>query len=178
MKHFWFLAFALLFVNFSYSQEENSKKIRVYLDCQSYCDQDFIKREIPFVDYVNDRFQANVFILSNHQMTGSGGREYKLQFTGRENFAGLNDTLTFVRPATATDDEGRQQLVHTLKLGLVRYFAKTEQGKDVQISLGKELSGDRTEPEEARKDPWNLWVFNARLNGYLNGDKYDKSSNN
>lgn len=171
MKYFLLFSFTLLSVNFSHSQEENNKKIRLYLDCQSYCDKEFIKREIPFVDYVNDRFQSNVFILSNSQVTGSGGREYKLQFTGREFFAGVNDTLTFVRQATATDDEARQQMVQTIKLGLVRYLAKTEQGKKVQITVQQEEKGSETDAEESVEDPWNLWVFNARLNGYLNGDK-------
>lgn len=171
MKQILFLVLALSSVCSSYSQEEKNKKIRVFLDCQSYCDQQFIKREIPFVDYVNDRFQSNVFILSNHQVTGSGGREYKLQFTGREIFAGVNDTLTFVRQATATDDEERQQMVQTLKLGLVQYLARTGQGKNVQITLNEEVAGNADESAEPQEDPWNLWVFNARLNGYLNGDK-------
>lgn len=171
MKYFLSLALVLLSLNSSYSQEEKNKKIRVFLDCQSYCDQQYIKREIPFVDYVNDRFQANVFILSNHQVTGSGGREYKLQFTGREIFAGANDALTFVSQPTATDDEKRQQMVQTLKLGLVKYLARTEQGKHVQIIVEKEVEGSETGTKESQKDPWNLWVFNARLNGFLNGDK-------
>lgn len=172
MKHYLFLAFALFSLFNSFSQvEKNNKKIRVFLDCQSYCDQDFIKREIPFVDYVNDRFQSNVFILSNAQVTGSGGREYTLQFTGREIFTGVNDTLSFVRQATATDDEERQQMVQTLKLGLVKYLARTEQGKNVQISFEDENTGAGSEIEEPQSDPWNLWVFNARLNGFLNGDK-------
>tara|TARA_R100000935_G_C2829029_1_gene163935 strand:- start:557 stop:1828 length:1272 start_codon:yes stop_codon:yes gene_type:complete len=172
MKQYIFLALALFSISNSFSQVENSnKRIRVFLDCQSYCDQDFIKREITFVDYVNDRFQSNVFILSNHQVTGSGGREYKLQFTGREIFTGVNDTLSFVRQATATDDEGRQQMVQILKLGLVKYLARTEQGKNVQITFKENEGGAGTEREEQQDDPWNLWVFNARLNGYLNGDK-------
>jgi hypothetical protein len=123
------------------------------------------------VDYVNDRFQSNVFILSNHQVTGSGGREYKLQFTGREIFTGVNDTLSFVRQATATDDEARQQMVQTLKLGLVKYLARTEQGKNVQITFKEEEGGNKTVTEEPQNDPWNLWLFNARLNGSLNGDR-------
>lgn len=172
MKHYLFLAFALFCLNSSFSQVgNNNKKIRVFLDCQSYCDQDFIKREIPFVDYVNDRFQSNVFILSNAQVTGSGGREYTLQFTGREIFTGVNDTLSFVRQATATDDEERQQMVQTIKLGLVKYLARTEQGKNLQISFEDEDGGAGPGTEEPQIDPWNLWVFNARLNGNLNGDK-------
>lgn len=171
MKNFLILALALLFTCFSFSQEEKNKKIRVYLDCQSYCDQEYIKREIPFVDYVNDRFQSNIFILSNHQVTGSGGREYTVQFTGREVFAGVNDTLSFVSEATATDDEERQQMVQTLKLGLVKYLARTDKAKNVKILYNSKEDEDSMGEEKPQEDPWNLWVFNARINGYLNGDK-------
>lgn len=171
MKHILLLAIAFFSFIQSYPQEEKLKRIRVFLDCQSYCDQDYIKREIPFVDYVNDRFQSNVYILSNHQVTGSGGREYQLQFSGRESFAGVNDTLSFIRHSTATDDEGRQQMVQTLKLGLIKYLARTEQGKNVQIILEDESANSATGTEKPLDDPWNLWVFNARLNGYLNGDQ-------
>lgn len=94
-----------------------------------------------------------------------------MQFTGRENFSGVNDTLSFVRQATATDDEGRQQMVQTLKLGLVKYLARTEQGKNLQITFKEEEGAKAAGTEGPQIDPWNLWVFNARLNGYLNGDK-------
>ena len=171
MRKLIILAFALIFFCYTYSQEEKPESIRLFLDCQSYCDKDFIKREIPSIDYVNDRFQSNVYVLINNQITGSGGREYQLQFLGRENFVGVNDTLSFIRQATATDDESRQQMVHTIKLGLVKYFARTAQGKDVQIVFKEVDEGTPTGTTEPREDPWNLWVFNARVNGYLNGDQ-------
>lgn len=171
MRKLLLLAIGLLSFNNSHSQQEKNEKIRVFLDCQSYCDKDFIKREIPFVNYVNDRFQSNVFILSNHQVTGSGGREYQLQFSGREIFAGVNDTLSFIRQATATDDEARQQMVQTLKLGLVKYLARTNQGKDVQIIVKEDSLINEAGTEKPQEDPWNLWVFNLRLNGYLSGDQ-------
>lgn len=150
------------------SQAIKSDHLRVFLDCQSYCDKDYIKREITFVDYVNDRFQANVYILATSRATGSGGREYILQFAGQDKFKGVNDTLSYIRQSTATDDEDRKLAVQSLKLGLVRYFARTEKAKDLQISFKTDtLKGDKKAPE---KDPWNLWILNLRLNGYLNGD--------
>ena len=171
MKKVLFILLVCLSSYYSQSQNDSGKNILLYLDCQSYCDQAFIKREIPFVDYVNDRFQSNVYILVNSQATGSGGREYKLQFIGQGAFAGVDDTLSFIRPATATDDESRKLMVQTLKLGLVKYLARTEKGNQLQISFEGPTEGKETENELEEKDPWNLWVFNIRLNGYLNGDQ-------
>lgn len=170
MKHLYlFLAFLTLY-NFTFAQNNKNENLRVFLDCQSYCDQDFIKREITLVDYVNDRFQSNVYILINSQATGSGGREYTMQFLGQENFKGIDDTLTFIREATATDDEQRILLVQTLKMGLIKYLARTDKGKDVQITFATETNTGTTS-QDMEEDPWNLWVFNLRVNGYLNGDK-------
>lgn len=151
------------------SQVVKSDYLRVFLDCQAYCDKDYIKREITFVDYVNDRFQANVYILATSRSTGSGGREYILQFAGQDKFKGVYDTLSYIRPATATDDEDRKLAVQSLKLGLVRYFARTDKAKDLQISFKTDTLKENNKTPE--KDPWNLWVLNLRLNGYLNGDR-------
>ena len=173
MKISQIIIFTLLGVILSldtFSQTGTGDKLRVFLDCQSYCDKDYVKREITFIDYVNDRFQSNVYILINSQPTGSGGREYKLQFSGQEIFKGVNDTLSYIREATATDDEDRKLAVQTIKLGLVKYFARTAKAKDLQISFTGDTSR-KTNTEQAKKDPWNLWVFSVRLNGYLNGDR-------
>lgn len=151
--------------------QTSNNNLRVFLDCQSSCDKDFIKREINFVDYVNDRFQSNIFILINSQITGSGGREYSLQFSGRENFNGVEDTLNYFRPATATNDEDRILLVQSLKMGLVKYIARTDKGKDLIISFKTDTLSNLASAEIPAKDPWNLWIFNVGVNGYMNGDK-------
>ena len=171
IKQISFFFVFLLISNTGYSFSKENDNLRVYLDCQTTCDTDFIKREIQFVDYVNDRFQSNVYVLINSQETGSGGREYTLQFSGRENFEGQKDVLSFIREATATNDEYRTALVHNLKMGLVSYLAKTEKGKNLQISYTGESTSDAGATAEAEKDPWNLWVFNLRLNAFMNGDQ-------
>lgn len=156
-----------------------AENLRVYIDCQSYCDLDYIKREIAYVDYVNDRFQANVYLLITSQTTGSGGREYKLQFEGQQDFAGITDTRNYIRQATATDDEDRQEAVKAIKIGLLPYILKTDKVKDMVItftdaSTNKQSAESNTKPGD---DPWNFWVFNLNMRGYFSGDK-NYSSNN
>ena len=48
--------------------------VKVYLDC-GYCDIEYIKTEITFVNYVRDRNEAQVHILVTSSQTASGGRE-------------------------------------------------------------------------------------------------------
>ena len=106
------------------AQTKNKDEVRVFLNCTAWCDMSYIKTEINYVDFVPDRFLANVYIMITSQSTGSGGKEIKLLLDGQENFKGMNDTLQFYRNSVDTDDEYRQRLVQYLKLGLTRYLAK------------------------------------------------------
>ncbi|HKC38310.1 MAG TPA: hypothetical protein VKC15_02075, partial [Gemmatimonadales bacterium] len=54
--------------------------LRVFLDCpNSFCDFDYYRTEITFVNWVRDRQFAQVHILVTSQATG-GGQEYTLGF--------------------------------------------------------------------------------------------------
>ncbi|MDH4271506.1 MAG: hypothetical protein OEW18_05965, partial [Candidatus Aminicenantes bacterium] len=44
---------------------------KIYIDCD-WCDFDYVKTEITFVNYVRDRKEAQVHVLINIQPTGSG----------------------------------------------------------------------------------------------------------
>ena len=141
--------------------------LTVFLDCDD-CDEDYIRTEIAFVDYVRDRKEAQVHLLITTQRTG-GGREFTLTFIGREVFAGVNDTLRYVSSNTDTDDERRAGLVRTIKLGLVRYVARTPMAAllDVRFEEGATPAGQTT-PEN---DPWNFWVFRVGTNGSFNAEE-------
>lgn len=146
---------------------DRSSALRVYIDCQS-CDMDYIRKEIVFVNYVRDRTDAAVHVLVTLQGTGSGGNEYTLSFIGKQMFAGLNDTLTFVTKATDTDDYIRHEMVRVLKLGLIRYVSHTELARKFSISF--------QQPEQLTeaRDSWNYWVFKMSGQGYFNGEKSRK----
>ncbi|MGB4845600.1 MAG: hypothetical protein WBP16_14120, partial [Ferruginibacter sp.] len=89
------------------AQTKTKDEIKVFLDCNAWCDMSYIKTEINYVDFVPDRFLANVYIMVTSQSTGSGGQEIKLQLGGQENFKAMNDTLQFYRNSVDTDDEYR-----------------------------------------------------------------------
>src|SRR3979411_1639994 len=76
-----------------------SAKLRVFLDC-NFCDFDFMRTEINFVDYVRDRQDAQLHILVTNQPTGGGGNEFTLHFIGQKELAHVADTLQYAAPPT------------------------------------------------------------------------------
>lgn len=155
----------------AFSQEQTdtstvlqSKAPKVYIDCSS-CDENYIRTEISFVNYVRDRLQADVHILMTTLTTGGGGREYTLTFIGQNNARGINDTLTFTTKQSDTEDMIRGALVHYLKLGLARYVAKTPMGEYLTVSYKR--------PSAAAQvvDKWDYWTFSININSNINGQQ-------
>ena len=97
--------------------------IRVYIDGHRRF-QDYVKTEIPFINYVRDRKVSQVHIIITSQRTGSGGREYTMTFIGQGKFAGLTDTLSYHTKSDDTEEIQRGSYVRVLKLVLIRYVAK------------------------------------------------------
>ena len=149
-------------------QELKSKAVRIFIDCD-YCDLDYIRSEITFVNYVRDRSEAQVHLLITTQRTGSGGKEYTITFIGQQEYAGINDTLTFNSKKADTEETIRTGLVRNLKLGLVRYVAKTPMADQISVSYNAASQGAEA------VDKWNYWVFSANINSYFNGEKSTNS---
>ena len=68
----------------SETPQENLRKdaVKIFIDCQ-HCDKNYIRQEIPYVNYVRDVKEAEVYILETRQSTGSGGSEYTFSFLGQ-----------------------------------------------------------------------------------------------
>jgi hypothetical protein len=170
-------AFAFLVVVFisitSFSQ--SSDKLKIFLDCTRswLCDYDYVRTEMPMVEFVRDRFQSDVHVLVNIQSSSTGGQQNQLNFLGQGKFAGLSDTLTFFNDPTTTDDDKRKQLVQYLKLGLTRFIAKKGGGQDLNISF---KGNTETKKPAEEKDKWDYWVFQFGGNGNWNGNQNYRSS--
>jgi hypothetical protein len=144
--------------------------LRVFLDCNSDgCDFDYLRTEIPYVDYVRDRTAASVHVLVTTQSTGGGGREHTLNFIGLRELAGLSDTLTFISPQGATSDDLRKLISRTLKLGLVRYLARTPAAERLTVAYAAVAPGSQKKAAPTH-DKWNYWVFKTSLNGNFSGE--------
>jgi hypothetical protein len=167
------LILLLLYCTFnSYSQENLSRTDSLRKDALNVFMEtsDYVKREIPYVNYVRDIKDAGVYIISTSQNTGSGGSEYTYFLVGQHEFAGMRDTLSFVTTPDETTEGYRLKEIHTLKMGLMRYVSKTPLAKFIQISFSEPMSSKVT------TDKWNSWVFRGSVSGYLNGQKTYKSN--
>jgi hypothetical protein len=140
---------------------------RVFLDCDR-CDDDYIRKEVTFVDYVRNREDSDVHVLVTLQDTGGGGRQWTLKFIGLGQHKGADQTLIYNSAQTATDDEVRAGFVETFKRGLLRYALDTAIGERLQVTLKK---ADEDEKPAPGKDPWDFWVFEIEGNGNFNGEE-------
>jgi len=138
--------------------ELKQKAPKVFIDCHD-CDIDYIRTEIPFVNYVRDRKEADVHVLITTQSTGSGGTEYTLSFIGQGLFEGTNNTLVYASNTTDTEEEIRRGYVAVLKMGLVSYTARTP----IRALLSVDFK-EKVKPTDV-VDPWKFWVFSLSAGG-------------
>ncbi len=138
----------------------NADFINVYLD-GAFNYQDYIKQQITFVNYVRDRFKADVHILISGQLTGSGGVDYNIFFLGANRFPAKNDTLHYIAGTNNTDDEIRVGLTQVIKMGLMPYVAKLNNALPIDISY----SGASSSEEKQEDDKWKGWVYSISSYG-------------
>lgn len=168
------IVFNLVFLSFlqGYAQEINKKsKLKVFIDCQTWCDLNYIRSEINIVDFLLDRKAVDVHVLITSRPTGSGGNQGQLIFYGQNRFAKSIDSLWFHTQPNATDYEIRNQLVKYLQLGLAFYIAKTSSVENMKVFTKSE----RGPVEQVQtSDPWNYWVMRIGSNGNFRIDQVYK----
>jgi hypothetical protein len=152
-----------------------TEAFRVFLDCNTFCDFDHIRREITYVNWVRDRADADVHLIVTSQGTG-GGQEYRLRFIGLRAFAGVDDELQFSTQQTDTQDEVRNRQTQRIRLGLVRYVARGQVADRLRLSFDAPAGAGAGAAQKPR-DPWNLWVFEVGVSGFFQGESLTKSNN-
>ena len=137
--------------------------LRVFLDCQTGCDADYIRTETPWIAFVRDRTVADVHVLLTALGTGAGGQEYTVALVGQGGFRARQDTLRFVSQPGQAPDLVRQGLTRTIQLGLVPYVART--GGAVRLRVTAEGAGGATAAVAPADDPWKAWVLSVGMSG-------------
>lgn len=168
-----FLIFLLLSGTVSGQEKQISQDtvrkyaVKIFLDCND-CDMNYIRLEIPYINYVRDVREAQVFILVTEQDAGSGGRQYTYTFHGQERFKGMNDTLTFTSSPDQTNTIIREKLTDLLKIGLMRFVARTPLIDKIDI-----VHNDELDYEEVT-DRWNNWVFEISTEPQFEAEEANK----
>ncbi|MBN1388408.1 MAG: hypothetical protein JW965_08185 [Bacteroidales bacterium] len=171
------LAYIIIIVSAQMNAQEGSSAdtlrqnaVRVFIDCWR-CDMDYIRREIPYVNYVRDVKEAQVYVLRTTQSTGSGGTEYTFTYVGQEEFEGMNDTLIYHSNPDDTSDRTREGTTKMLSMGLMRYVARTPLFNELEI---KHLG---ISEEDEVIDKWNYWVFELEFDPEFELEESLKSIN-
>jgi len=146
--------------------------VRVFLDCNR-CDEDYLKKEVTFIDYVRNREDADVHVLVTIQETGGGGAQWTLKFIGLHAYQGSDQTLIYNSPQTATSDEVRAGFAEVFKVGLVRYAALSPIADRLRVTF-KKLEGAEAAAAAKKKDPWNYWTYRINAGGNFNGEESSK----
>ena len=148
--------------------------VNVFLDCSFFCDFDYIRTEIPFVNWVRDRTDADVHLLVTTQGTGGGGAEYTLAFIGSRGFASTADTLKHIARVDATPDDTRKGLTRVMKIGLVRLLARTSLATRLQVSLDA-ADANAAAKNGPTRDRWHAWVFSTNAQAYMSGEATNRN---
>ena len=139
----------------------------VFIDCQMSCHTNYLREQITFVNYMQNRQDADIYILATDQTTGAGGDEVQLLFEGNNQFSDVMDTIRYSVDPNATESIERDQLVKNLKKGLLKYIVKSDMIHALEYSVNLDTSDNQSDDE---KDPWNYWVFNIGANGWVDGE--------
>jgi hypothetical protein len=145
--------------------------IKVFLDGRNL-QWDYIRSEIPYLNYVRDRQDADVHILITTQPTGSGGSDYEMAFIGLNQFVDIRFTLHYFTDRTDVGHDVRRGIVRTLQKGLVPFLARTP------LSEKFEVVYDPRAPVRAAeaRDRWDFWVFSLSASGATSGVRTRRSS--
>jgi len=164
---FIFLLIPLL----SFSQKVD--KLKVYLDCSWRCDDDFLQREMSYIDFFRDAKSANLHIIVKGERGSSGGEIVTFRFIGVEEFKGVDNTLVLDVPANTSEASERKLYLEVLKKGVYAYIIRTKANDMVSLSY----SENETDKKEIEKDKWNNWAFRTSIGGYFSGEESYSNSN-
>jgi hypothetical protein len=147
-----------------------SDAINLFLDSPDYyLDPDYFRTELPFVNYMRDRADADVHILATTQQTGGGGREFTIAFIGLRRFEGQKHTLKYAARPTDSENVIRKELAKYIKIGLVPFVSQSAAVERMDVVY--QNPGNAAQAPKPAKDPWNCWTFRASMQSYLNGEK-------
>ena len=154
------------------SNNKKEGKPKVYVE-GIRLDFDYMRRNMQFVDFVNEPAVADVHIIITQRVNGSGGRVYSMMYNNRtfENLS--NYTLTTTSASSDTQDERRKIITDALIMGLMPFVNESE----VSNKLSIRYTGKGDTPTANVEDPWNHWTFRGDFNGNLNLEESRKNFN-
>jgi hypothetical protein len=164
------LSLLMVSASFAFSQTEQKETDRiakeaphVYLESERF-GLNFTKEKIPFVKYVSKRSEAQVYVLITSRKTADG-EDFELSFSGQKDYQGIHHLLKYTSRTADSEEDIRNGVVTMLKMGFMRYVAKTSVASRIRIGLL-----DKVKPTDV-VDKWNFWVFSVNADIFSQGEQ-------
>lgn len=157
-------------VLFSFDKKEGKPKVFVE---GLWIDFDYLRRNMQFVDFVNDPAVSDVHIIVTQRRSGSGGNVYSMMYNNRTYDNLSNFTLTCTSASSDTREETRDIIAETLKKGLMPFVNESTVSDRMLIRYRDTEDIQPTVTE----DPWNHWTFRGDFNGNINLEESRKNFN-
>ncbi len=148
-------------------------RLAIFLDC-SFCDEDFVRQELTYVDHVRDREVAGVHVLVTQQDTGAGGEAQTFDLIGLGPFEGLDLSTVYTTNVNATEAEEREGFLRTLRAVLVPYLLQTSMRDRLLIDVAPPV-GEADEQAQPQDDPWDHWTFEMYADGSADFESNQRS---
>lgn len=157
-----------------YANDEIEGKPKVFLE-GAYLDMDYLRRNMRFVDFVNDPAVSDVHIIINTQISGSGGVVYSIRFISRTFESFSEYTIKSTTASSDTNEESRKKIADALSLGLMPFVNESDISGEISVIYrSNDENGNKPKPVI---DPWNNWTFRGNFNGGINLEENRNSSN-
>jgi hypothetical protein len=137
--------------------------LKVYIEGERF-GINFPEKEITFINCVKDRSEAQVYVLITSQKTTEEDN-YTLSFSGQKDHEGNSHVLKYTSKKTDSEETVKAELVRILKMGLMRYVARTPVAGRIRIGLR-----DKVKPTDV-VDKWNFWVFSLSADSFFQGEQ-------
>ena len=154
-------------------ETEMPARLAIFLDC-AFCDEDFVRQEMTYLDHVRDREVAGVHVLVTQENTGAGGRAQTFDLIGLGPFQGMDFSTVYTINVDATQSEAREGFLRTLRAALVPYLMQTPMADRLQVDIApsEAEASQQAQPED---DPWDHWTIEMYWDGSADFESQQRS---
>lgn len=166
----------LVILSSNTGRAQTAAPLQVSLDCDE-CNTTQLRQDLTFVNYVRDRHESDVHILTTSVETSTGGERISLILLGQGQLQPLTDTFTVAVEEWESDQTVHQKLGQYIQAGLMRYLAYKNDLASITLSCQRIVKDTDATVDTLKEDAWDHWNFRLSGNGWFNGEKSYSSFN-
>ena len=154
-------------------ETEIPARLAIFLDCE-FCDEDFVRQEMMFLDHVRDREVAGVHVLVTQENTGAGGRAQTFDLIGLGSYQGMDFSTVYTINVDATESEEREGFLRTLRAALVPYLMRTAMADRLRVDVAPS-EAEASQQARPADDPWDHWTIEMYWDGGADFESQQRS---